>query len=127
LAATAKFTISDLNTEQLICPMIDARRMEVFTAVYDVKLEIELPPCAMDLNKFSFVNLMLNKKIYFLGNGSTKWATICPKNNAEFIDIDGNSLIMSELAWLKYSIKSFSNVAYTEPTYIKDFFSTIKT
>jgi tRNA threonylcarbamoyladenosine biosynthesis protein TsaB len=126
LAATAKSDIIDFNTEQLICPMIDARRMEVFTAVYDADLTIILPPCAMELNKFSFVKLMLNKKIYFTGNGVAKWATTCENGNAEFVNIDRNRLIMSELAWVKFSIKSFSNVAYTEPSYLKDFFSTKK-
>jgi tRNA threonylcarbamoyladenosine biosynthesis protein TsaB len=126
LAASAKFQINDLNDDELICPMIDARRMEVFTAVYDINLEIVLQPCAMELNEYSFVKLMLNKKIYFLGNGSTKFASICPQKNAEFIKININSLIMSELAWQKCSSNLFSSVAYAEPAYLKDFFSTQK-
>lgn len=126
LAAIAKFQINDIDTNDLICPMIDARRMEVFTAVYDAELEIVLPPCAMELDKFSFVNLMLNKKIYFLGNGATKWATICDENNAVFLKISYISLIMSELAWNKFLKASFSDVAYTEPAYLKDFFSNLK-
>ena len=126
LAASAIFYLKDFNADELICPMIDARRMEVFTAVYDANLNIVLPPCAMELDKFSLVNLMLNKKIYFLGNGSAKWATICDKINAEFVEVECNSMIMSKLVWQKFSSHLYSSLVYAEPAYLKDFFSTSK-
>jgi len=125
LAATAKSTISNLQENELICPMIDARRMEVFTAVYNANLEIVLAPCAMELSKLSFDSLIKNKKMYFLGNGSTKWAAICPEKNGAFVHVDTNSLIISELAWVKYLSESFASIAYAVPTYLKDFYTTM--
>ena len=60
----------------LFCPMVDARRMEVFTAVYDKELNTILSPCAMIVDENCFANLLLNNKIVFFGNGAAKWQEI---------------------------------------------------
>ena len=70
--------ISQANINQndmpiLFCPMIDARRMEVFTAVYDKNLNTILSPSALIIDKDSFANLLLNNKIIFFGDGADKF------------------------------------------------------
>lgn len=110
----------------LICPMIDARRMEVFTALYSQNLEIILEPQAMIIDSNSFENHFLMKKILFVGNGAKKWEPICKNENALFTDNPNNLLAMNRLSFKKYGNKDFSNLAYSEPSYLKEFFDTSK-
>jgi len=110
----------------LICPMIDARRMEVFTALYTQNLEIILEPQAMIIDSNSFENHFLMKKILFVGNGAKKWEPICKNENALFTDNPNNLLAMNRLSFKKYGNKDFSNLAYSEPSYLKEFFDTSK-
>ena len=125
LAASAIKT-AEIKPAALLCPMIDARRMEVFTAVFDQSLHTVLSPCALVLDAASFAGLLDMQPIVFFGNGSTKWQNICEHHNAQFIDIDINSAAMNRLSANKYNNRSFADLAYTEPTYIKEFhFNTI--
>ena len=110
----------------LICPMIDARRMEVFTALYSQNLEIILEPQAMIIDSNSFENHFLMNKILFFGNGAKKWEPICKNENALFTDNPNNLLAMNRLSFKKYGNKDFSNLAYSEPSYLKEFFDTSK-
>lgn len=128
LAALAinQFELKNKDDNFFYCPMIDARRMEVFTAVYDKNLNIIFPPCSMVLDKSSYVNLMLKNKMVFFGNGSEKWLTISDDKNAHFINIEINHLIFSTLSFNKFQKKLFADIVYTEPAYIKDFFTTAK-
>jgi len=111
-----------LEHRTLLCPMIDARRMEVFTAVFDQSLQTILPAQALILDETSFKDLIERQPIAFLGNGSQKWKAICPYPSAVFLDVAINPLAMSELSQQKYTDKIFSDLAYTEPTYIKEFY-----
>lgn len=113
----------NVSTTPLFCPMIDARRMEVFTALYDARLQPVSHPVTMILDKSSFANFLLKDKIYFFGNGAVKWAAICDHKNAVFIDGLNNSLAMNKLAYKKYEGRDFADLAYIEPYYLKDFFS----
>jgi tRNA threonylcarbamoyladenosine biosynthesis protein TsaB len=70
--------------EILFCPMIDARRMEVFTAIYNNTLAEILPPCAIILEERSFLPQLQNNKIVFFGSGAAKWQTLCSHSNASF-------------------------------------------
>jgi tRNA threonylcarbamoyladenosine biosynthesis protein TsaB len=106
----------------LLCPMIDARRMEVFTALYDLQLFPVLEPCAMILEENSFANRLLNNKILFLGNGAKKWEIICKNESALFMPVSNNPLAMSKLAHDKFKNNDFANLAYCEPLYLKEFF-----
>jgi tRNA threonylcarbamoyladenosine biosynthesis protein TsaB len=105
----------------LYCPMIDARRMEVFTAIYQQGLIFCLQPCALILDEFSFQNQLIKSKILFFGNGSEKWKKICTHPNAVFkkLSILPNSL--SKTANTLFSSKSFTDIAYSEPFYLKEF------
>lgn len=114
------------HIDSLICPMIDARRMEVFTALYTRKLEIILEPQAMIIDSNSFENHFLVNKILFVGNGAKKWEIICKNENALFAENSNNLLAMNRLSFKKYENKDFSNLAYSEPSYLKEFFDTSK-
>jgi tRNA threonylcarbamoyladenosine biosynthesis protein TsaB len=111
-----------LGPQTLLCPMIDARRMEVFTAVFDQSLQVILPPQALILTEISFKELLEKQPIAFLGNGSPKWQAICSYPSATFLDVSINPFAMSELSQEKYDNTNFSDLAYTEPTYIKEFY-----
>lgn len=126
LTASALEFFPDDNENILFCPMIDARRMEVFTAVYKHDLTICQQPCAMILDEFSFEKELLINKIVFFGSGSAKWKIICKHENAIFkpVSILPKSLSKSTIAL--FFEKKFTELAYSEPTYLKEFQSVIK-
>jgi len=105
----------------LFCPMIDARRMEVFTAVYNKTLIPTISPCAMVLDKASFDSLLSGYKMLFFGNGATKWQTICANPNASFTAVPNLEQATASLAWDHFTKNNFVNLAYSEPYYIKEF------
>ncbi len=105
------------------CPMIDARRMEVYTAVYDEKLNIIKEPCALILEPESYGLLLRNDPVYFFGNGSAKWKNFCSHKNARFISISKKKEAASQLSRQKLVQQSFTQIAYAEPLYIKEFHS----
>ena len=109
----------------LFCPMIDARRMEAYTAIYDSSLNIILSPCALIINEDSFYEYLNNYKMVFFGSGSIKWKNICTHPGATFIEAPNNSLAMSQLSFKNYSANMhvFTDVAYAEPFYIKEFYT----
>jgi len=109
----------------LFCPMIDARRMEVFTAIYQNDLSLVLAPCALVLTESSFEDLLTTKKIMFFGNGANKWENICHHPNAIFQKIITSSAPMASYAHQFFINKKFADLAYCEPFYIKDFQSVI--
>lgn len=109
------------------CPMIDARRMEVFTAVYDEQLQEIIAPKAMILDELSFKEELNNRSLVCFGNGSLKWKIVSRYPNVLFINekID----IAKSLAKLAASMhlkQNFANLAYTEPVYLKEFYTYIK-
>jgi tRNA threonylcarbamoyladenosine biosynthesis protein TsaB len=112
----------NLNSNRIFCPMIDARRMEVFTALYNSTLETVLEPCAMLLNEDSFANSLLKSQVLFFGNGAQKWKGICSHKNALFVSILNNTLAMNKLAYIKFNQNDFADLAYCEPLYLKEFF-----
>ena len=107
----------------LYCPMIDARRMEVFTAVYDKSLNVIDPPSALILEQNSYVKVLLNSQVLFFGNGAAKWQQLCVHENALFADIKNKGLAMSRLSYQKLQEKDFSDIAYSEPFYLKEFYT----
>jgi len=114
---------SQLNNEQkaLFCPMIDARRMEVFTALFDENGEIisEIESKVID---DSFLSTELeNNIIYFCGNGMPKCQSILQHPHARFIDtpLVANNMLLPAL--IKYKNNQFENVAYFEPFYLKEY------
>ena len=105
------------------CPMIDARRMEVFTAVFDRSLnEIEAPRNQI-LNESSFQNLLDRGQVVFFGNGSNKFEKLLAHPNAFFKKIETTAVQMIGLASEKFNKNEFANLAYSEPFYGKEFYS----
>ena len=123
--AINQFSIVSNNIPLLYCPMIDARRMEVFTALYDHSLNTILPPCAMIIDENFFANQLLKNRIIFLGNGALKWQQICTHENAYFFMPSNNSLYMNELSFKKFLNNEFADTAYVEPLYVKEFYVNI--
>lgn len=106
-----------------LCPMIDARRMEVFTAVYDQDLNEIISPCAMILKEDSFSEILNHNKITFTGNGSYKFGEINHHSNAIFSHIPDIISTTGEIADSMFKQEIFSDLAYVEPFYLKSFFN----
>ncbi len=110
----------------LFCPMIDARRMEVFTALYDAAGGLVANPQALVLDPDSLNGELNHHSILFFGNGAPKWLRVCENVNAFFGDIEISHYIFSLLSHQLYQEKSYISLAYTEPFYLKAFQSTEK-
>ena len=107
-----------------VCPMIDARRMEVFTAIFDKQGTAVLPAHNRVLDTNSFSEVLSEYPVTFFGNGSLKWKNLVQHPHAHFEDISFTANDMVALAHDYYSQKSFTDLAYSEPFYIKEFFTT---
>lgn len=119
--------ITEPQPSTLFCPMIDARRMEVFTAVYNAELKQVEAPAAMILNEQSFNNLLHQHTIVFNGSGAKKFQNVIENDKAIFLNIQHDARHMQTIAQNLYLLKSFADKAYSEPYYLKEFFtSTIK-
>ena len=108
----------------LYCPMIDARRMEVYTAVYDEKLNVIIDPYALILEPGSYSDLLIKNSISFFGNGSGKWKTLCSHKNARFVSVLNKDAAINQLSSQKLVQQSFTSIVYAEPLYIKEFYGT---
>lgn len=108
--------------EGLVCPMIDARRMEVYCAVYDRALFPVSDVQAKIIDEDSFVQELEKASIAFIGDGAMKCATTLKHENARFVETNYNSATyMTTLAAKYYEEGRFEDVAYFEPFYLKDF------
>ena len=106
--------------------MIDARRMEVFIAGYNEKLEEVFAPQAMVLDE-DVLDDFKDRKIYFFGDGSAKFKDMWQGSNTIFVEnIEISPEAMAQICFLKYRSKNFENIAYAEPLYLKEFYSNIK-
>jgi tRNA threonylcarbamoyladenosine biosynthesis protein TsaB len=110
-------------TSYLFCPMIDARRMEVFTAVYDDQLKQIAAPTAMVLDENSFLQLLEQHNIIFSGSGAAKFEKITSHSKAKFLQVKHDASHMQTIAQKMYLLKSFADKAYSEPFYLKEFFT----
>ncbi len=112
----------ELPDDALLCPMIDARRMEVYAAIYDRSLKIEKEISADIIDETSYKEYLDRKPVYFFGNGAAKCMEIINHSNAHFIeDIVPHAKWMFPLAEKAMINKDFKDVAYFEPFYLKDF------
>lgn len=116
------FLLQHPNYGGLICPMIDARRMEVFTAVYTNKLQEIEAVNAKIVDEKSFILELNQHYVTFIGDGSEKCIPVLDHQNAHFSNLNFNSAAnMSSLAKLAFDSQNFEDVAYFEPFYLKDF------
>ena len=108
--------------EGLIVSMLDARRMEVYSAVYNSAYEQVREIKAEIINEDSFKEELLKGKVYFLGDGAAKCKDVIIHNNAVFIEGEFPSAKeMAILSYDKYKKNDIEDVAYFEPFYLKDF------
>jgi tRNA threonylcarbamoyladenosine biosynthesis protein TsaB len=114
----------ELNTD-LFCPMIDARRMEVFTAMYNRNLQEVLSPSAMVLDSSSYDKWMTNNKVLFFGSGSSKFQPVLQSSNGVFKEVSFNASHLATLASEAFEKNEFADVAYAQPDYLKEFFTPI--
>ncbi len=126
LAASAVELLPNIDKNYLLCPMIDARRMEVFTAVFAKDLTLKLDPCAMILDENSFEKELTQNRVIFFGNGSEKWKNIANHPNASFEKVTLQANTLSFQSNLHYINNYFTELAYSEPFYLKEFQSVIK-
>ena len=110
----------------LYCPMIDARRMEVFTAIYNYTLQEILPPSAVILNENSFADFLILHKVCFSGSGIEKFKTLNKSANSIFMDDKIATESLAEISWKKYIKNDIANLPYAQPLYIKDFYTISK-
>ncbi|RAJ03871.1 tRNA threonylcarbamoyladenosine biosynthesis protein TsaB [Chitinophaga skermanii] len=105
-------------------PMIDARRMEVFTAVYDATLQAVEAPSAHILEPSSYQSVIAEKEVYFFGDGAAKWQTLLGENvqHAHFPVYEISAAHMVPLAEKAFQNQSFANLAYFGPDYLKAFY-----
>jgi tRNA threonylcarbamoyladenosine biosynthesis protein TsaB len=113
----------DADANALICPLIDARRMEVYAALYNNKLEELKPAEALILDQDSFKEQLTKNKIIFCGSGSPKIGSIVSHPNLIISEEAGNALQMVPLAEQKWAQTEFADLAYLEPFYLKEFYT----
>ena len=118
LAEKVTYEFTDI---EYIIPMIDARRMEVFTAVYSHDFSPILGERAEILTESTFDTYLNKGKTIFLGDGITKFQAICKHKNAYFWENKFPSAKqMGRLALEKYQAQAFEDIAYFEPFYLKE-------
>lgn len=124
LTANALLT-AETGANTLFCPMIDARRMEVYAAFYNQEGIIQREISADVIDENSYSEILEKHSVYFFGNGAEKCKTTLTHPNAKFIDgmypLAQNMIVLAEKA---YAEKKFVDVAYFEPFYLKEFYTT---
>ena len=116
----------DIDENALLCPMIDARRNEVYATVYDRALQVIRPTHAEVVTEESYKELLDKQPVYFFGNGAEKCSKIINHPNAHFLTehvnpLAKNMMPLAERAWFD---EKFEDIAYFEPFYLKNFVAT---
>jgi len=118
--------MADSTGEQLLlCPMLDARRMEVYSGFYTLNNAVFRAVSADIIDEDTYRKILATHQVCFFGNGSGKCKEVLTHPNAHFIDgIDPSASSMIEPVLKKYAKEQFEDVAYFEPFYLKDFIAT---
>ena len=112
----------ELPEDALLCPMIDARRMEVYAAIYDRALNVKREISADIVDENSYLEYLEQHPVYFFGNGAAKCREKITHPNAHFIDdLHPLAKMMFPLAEKAVAINDYKDVAYFEPFYLKEF------
>ena len=106
----------------LIIPMLDARRMEVYSTIFSTSFETLRETQAQILDEASFLDSLDKETVYFIGNSNDKFQEICKHKNAIFLEYKlPSSKEMAALSEAKFKNSDFEDLAYFEPYYLKDF------
>lgn len=122
----SKFKSQTTSVEKiLMCPMIDARRMEVYTAVFDQNLDFIRQTAATIIEKNSFVDLLEKNRIVFFGDGMKKTVQLIGnQENASFLhDFEPSASGMVDFSENSYKLGRFESTVFFEPFYLKDFYT----
>ncbi len=106
----------------LFCPMIDARRMEVFTAMYDLQMNEMKAASTMILDSNSFSTRLENNMVVFSGSGAVKLSRLLSSKNALYIFDTDTTTAFCQLSYRKFVQQDFADLKYSEPLYVKEFF-----
>jgi tRNA threonylcarbamoyladenosine biosynthesis protein TsaB len=113
------------DEDLLFCPMTDARRMEVYSAIFNRKEEMVREIKADIIDHLSYTNYLERGKMAFFGNGAAKCKGIISHVNAIFIEhVTTSASYMTALSENAFRANNFVNLAYYEPFYLKDFIAT---
>lgn len=109
-----------------ILPMLDARRMEVYTAVFDGDKKWVQETAALVIDSRSFLEIAQEKKVIVVGDGAKKFQALKPQIQADFPELPSHpeAKEMIEMAWAKFNAQDFESLAYFEPFYLKEFQTT---
>ena len=112
-----------LENQALICPMIDARRDEVYTAIYDFEGREIRSPEALILDKNAFETELSENRIIFFGSGAKKWQKMNESPSALFEMQPSHTEAFAKLVQQDFDSANWADPVYTEPIYLKEFFS----
>lgn len=122
----ASMTAGQADSDLLLCPMIDARRMEVYATFYDQSLHTVRETAADIVDGESYADLLEQHKVLFFGNGAEKCRAVITHPNALFLDdIHPLASAMVPLAEKAFAERRFVDTAYFEPFYLKEFVATV--
>lgn len=116
----------DLPEDALLCPMLDARRMEVYAGLFTRALRPVEATAPVVVDEHTFEEQLNQHPVYFFGNGAEKCKSVIKHPNAHFLD--GVPLLakyMSPLAEKRFLREEWDDVAYLEPNYLKEFQATV--
>ena len=116
----------EVSPYSFIIPMLDARRMEVYTAIFDETKKWIQETMAKVLTENTFTSIVNEQSCLIIGDGAIKFKTLYPKINASYSSEIHYPVAkdMITLAWKKFNAKEFEDLAYFEPFYLKDFQTT---
>ena len=107
--------------DALIVPMIDARRMEVYTAIFDANGEQRAPTTAKIIDEYSFAEILSQHHLLFVGDGAGKCRAVLSHPHAHFAPLHASAAGMIKHAAGAFARQQFADAAYFEPFYLKDF------
>lgn len=114
--------MQELNKKGFYCPMIDARRMEVYAAIFDANLKVVKETSADIIESASYQEFLNRKEVYFFGDGAQKCKKTLLDKNAKFFDLNlPSAKSMGKIAQEKYNNNQIEDLAYFEPYYLKEF------
>ena len=122
IAVKAMFRNIDWQGDEILVPMIDARRMEVYTAAYDFRLDELMEPQPLILTADSYSGLPGERQVYFMGDGSEKSKELLKGEGRHWIDgINPKASDMTALAEKAFREDDFLDLAYSVPEYLKEY------
>lgn len=122
-AGFCKEKMMNIPENALFIPMIDARRMEVFCAIYDGNLKVKLVPAPKIMDSTSFADELKTKELYLFGDGAEKCEHLFSNSNVHIIkDFHPSARYLIEPGLDAFLQNKFEDLAYFEPSYLKEFY-----